>query len=351
MINRLFSRLARLSQPAALSLCLIASTLWMLPRFGRADSVFGFSFRHLTTSTIGDAEQYIYMVEWFRGGALHAVWPWALRPVSPWLASLLPMDAMSGLALVGLVGALAAVAAVFLICRHVGADIPAATIATLCFGLSFPMFYYSTVGMVDGISLGLSAIAVLLTVRRQYVWCALAMGIAVLNKETTLATLSFVVPMIIYQEQQQWHVGARAVVGVILAALAGYWISRNLFAAPLIEHGYWKLWRWSIFLTNFERPRFYLTQIGGLGVQSFIVIALWLREFSLRPAYWLDPWKLGLAGCGAIMLYSMQDGMTDGRYLWFGQIFTSVVMAKLLSGSAMAGHGDHALGHTRARPS
>lgn len=304
----------------------------MLPRFARTDSLFGISFKFLTTQGLADAQHYIGMVEWFRGAPLKTPWPFSLRPMSPYLASLLPLDPLWGLALVGLVGGIIGVAAMFQICRDLGAGIEAATLATLTFALSFPMFYYPTIGIVDPITIGLSCVAVLTTIRKKYLLSAAVLTVAVYNKETALVALGFIVPWILIHGE-----GQSRIAWALLAALAGictYWAAHTVLAPPVAKIGQWDIIDLERLMTNFYRPRFYITQVLAIGIQGAVVIAIWLRSFTWTWAYFIDPWKLGYGAAVALMVYSMQQGTmeggTDGRFLWYGQVYTTAMLAKVI---------------------
>ena len=122
MIDAPGARLPARTSLAILSLSMLAGLIAMLPRFARQDRLFGWSFQHLTTTTLGDAEYYIQMVQHYRGLGLPPRWPFAFRPLTPYLASWLPFEPLTALAIVGLTGGLVAIIAVFLVCRELSTD-------------------------------------------------------------------------------------------------------------------------------------------------------------------------------------------------------------------------------------
>ena len=330
MIDARSAKLSARTSLAILSLTLLAGLIAMLPRFARQDRLFGWSFQHLTTTTLGDAEHYIQMVQHYRGLGLPPGWPFAFRPLTPYLASWLPFEPVTALAIIGLAGGLLAILAVFLICRELSCDWRAIATSTGLFALSFPMFYYATVGITDAMSIGLSALAVWLCLRRLDHLAIAALVLSIVNREASLITIAFLVPAILSR-----GLAARNVVtaiAVIAAALAAVWITRMYLSPPLSTRGLaWALWDWPEFSDNLIRPRFYVTQIAGLGLQGLIVIACWLRGFKLDLDYFLDPWKWGVAAGFAMVLYGMNSGPMDGKFLWTTQVYTCAVLTQLLT--------------------
>ena len=69
----------------------------------------------------------------------------------------------------------------------------------------------------------------------------------------------------------------------------------------------------------------------SFGVQSAVIVYLWLREFRFSQDYFADPYKWGFATAFALAVYGYFVGQTDGRFIWYGQIFTTPVLAIVIA--------------------
>lgn len=307
----------------------LASIACMLPRFGRADTVLGVGFQSLTSTTLGDAEFYARDVLYYRGLGPPGEAPFALRPMSSWLASFLPLEPFAALAMVGMAGVLIGVTAMYLLSRRVSGDEGAAFLATLTFGCSFPVFYYATVATVDPLTVGLATASVALLVHDRFWLAALAGMLAVGNKEVGILVVGFAVPFLLLDARKA--LGSRLLHAAVLtaAALLGWYLSRKL-APPGITAYSWPM-DFQHGINNFLRVKTTGAIVLSLGIQSAVVLFVWLRELRLDWDYLADPYKWGFATCLALVGYGYLVGQTDGRFIWYGQIFTTVVLAGLIS--------------------
>lgn len=312
-----------------LSLIWLASIVCMTPRFARQDSLLGMSFRPLTSDTLGDSGHYAMSVLYYRGLGPPGESPFSLRPLSPYLASFLPFEPFTALALIGMLGILIGVTAMYFLARRVSGDERAALVVTLLFGFSFPVFYYSSVSIVEGLTFGLVALSVMLLVYERPMLAALAAMVAVGNKEVGIQVVGFSVPFILLNERKGF--GRRVVEVVVFAgaALLGWYLSRKL--APASISGYSWPMDFTHAINNLMRVKTTGAILLSLGIQSVVVIFFWVRDFRLDWSYLSDPYKWGFATCVALAVYGYMVGQTDGRFIWYGQIFTTVVLAGLVS--------------------
>ncbi len=305
-----------------------AAVVWALPRFNRADSIFGFSIRRFTSSSSGDSDQYVALVRWFRGlgGAVDA--PFAFRPLAPWLASRLPAEPMTALNLVALLSIFLGTASVFAIAHRTrGGDLRVATLAGLLFGLSFQVFYYGATGQIDAVSIGLSALSVALLVHEQLAASLAVFFIAMLAKETSIA----IAPFLFLFTFPRSRARAAVVAGVVAAAtVASIAIVHRV--GPAVPNAYSWAPNTAELLENLARKRMYATFLLGVGIQGAAHVVAAARERGRSPwARLFDPWTVGFATSLALFAFALTTAWADARFLWSGQIFTSVTAAALLA--------------------
>lgn len=306
-----------------------AAILWMGPRFARSDSVLGWSFQEYTTFTLGDAVHYVDMVQYYRGLGPPCLAPFSLRPLTPFLASFLPLEPYAALAVVSAVGVLIAIAAMHHLTRHICGDDPSAFLATLTFSLSFPVFYYATPSMVEGLTLGFATLSVLMLVQRRFLLAVLAALFAAGNKEVGIVVIGFGVPYLLLEARGTIDKRLFRAAVYAAAALFGWYLSRKL-APPDVSSYTWPMdWSWVVFNTDRIRTRWALAL--SFGIQGYIVFYVWLRQFQLTTQYIFDPFKWGAGTCAALMVYGYLTGQTDGRFIWYSQIFTTPVLAAIIA--------------------
>lgn len=315
---------------ARLTLVVVATLLWLIPRFARQDSIFGLSFAGLTGSDLGDAAEYIRYTDFFRSGGALPDPPFVFRPIMPAVASLLPWDPLVSLSAVGVACIIFAAGFVLAVCYEITNDLDASTLGALMFSLSFPTFYYSSIGIVDPLSVALCALAALLVIRRAVLWSAFVFALAVLSKESTISALPFFV-VFVATDQGARTSKAFAAGSFLLFAILSFWASRNVF----IPAGVATMHNWPIGMDitweNLSRARTYATLLLGVGLQGFIAVYWWIKRLTGRLSYLADPFMWGGIGSIVLFSYSILSAYSDARFLWVGQIFTSVVAADVIS--------------------
>lgn len=306
-----------------------AAILCMTPRFARTDTILGMSFRWLTTETLGDAGEYAQSVLYYRGLGPPGESPFSLRPLTPWLASFLPLEPFSALAVVGAAGILIGVTAMYALALYHSGDGKAAFLTTGLYATSFPVFYYTTVGTVDPLTFGLATLSVaLIAVFDRPLLAILVAGLAAANKEVGLVAVGFGVPFLLLDARRAIPARIALAAVMISAALLGWYLSRRL--APPVEAFSWPL-LWSAAYDNLMRLKTTGALILSFGIQSAIIVYLWLRAFRFDWTYLSDPYKWGFATAFALGVYGYFVGQTDGRFIWYGQIFTTPVLASVLA--------------------
>jgi len=129
-------------------LILVSSlTLVCLPRFNRND----FLLQKYVGSESIDAEQYILLTQYFQGQDVEAKLdaPFTYRPLVPFIASLLPLNAKTAINIINLFSLIIAVIFLFKLLQILGINFRLNIIGCCLFIFSFPVFYYGTIQYLD----------------------------------------------------------------------------------------------------------------------------------------------------------------------------------------------------------
>jgi hypothetical protein len=301
-----------------LAACLAAVAM---PRFNLRDpGIIGRFTTSATATPYGlpiDVEGYVRLVRYYRSEAPadSMMSPYCYRPLVPYLASFIPTSALTAINLLDLIASFLTVIVINLLLRHFGVGNRSRTFAALLFIVSFPTFYYTTIGFIDPVAILWVALLLYLTSRNRFWLAAICSVLAVLTKETNLVFT--VLPglslwMAHRREARYWIPAVLAPPISAGAALA----TRGLTHFP--EQGFfWNMHLHSL-VENLSRPRVYLSLALTLGIPTALAIAAILRG---RPEqlYGRTNTKLLLCGCAlacSLYAYSLMAAYADGRVIW-----------------------------------
>lgn len=304
-----------------------AAVVWALPRFNRADSIFGISIRRFTSSSSGDSDQYVALVRHFRGLPSLVDAPFAFRPLAPFLASRLPAEPMTALNIVAVLAIFIGTASVFATALRTQERLQTATVAGLLFGLSFQIFYYGATGQIDAVSIGLSALSVALLVHERLLASVLVFFVAMLAKETSIAVAPF-----LFLWTFQRSRGRAVLLAAALAAVTVVSAAINHRVGPPVPNTYSWAPNTAELVENLRRKRMYATFLLGLGIQGVLhTLATVSEKGRSRWARLFDPWTAGFLTSLGLFAFALTTAWADARFLWSGQIFTSVTAAAFLA--------------------
>ena len=249
-----------------------------------------------------DADQYELLLEHFRGHETRGILaPFAYRPLAPFVASLLPLApraSMHAVNLLALAGAVYATDRLLLLRR---ASDRARLVAALLGVVSFPSFYYLSIGLVDPAAIFFVALgtwAMLADVR----WLTvLAVLLGALTKESTGVVLLAVALSL---RRPAWFA---VLVGVFLA---GTVIARTAIGLPP-----WFVWApsgWRIG-DNLTRARMWLSVAMSLGLPALLAIRSLVRE---RPRAEDMPLLFGAGAALVVTVCAVGVAHADGRPAW-----------------------------------
>lgn len=302
----------------------IALVLVCLPRFNRHDLGLELTpSQQSAAEVLGDADEYIALVEYFRSGAtgpgLRA--PFAQRILAPWLASRLPFEPMTSLNIVNLAALLAAMVLLDLSLGATGATNRGRWLGVGLFVFSFATFYYGTIGFVDPVLIGWLAAAQFCLVSNRYAWLMLILFLGGMTRETMLIFVPVLAVDVWFVRQTRprkivWvAAGFLAVVlGIAVARQVSPVTSDGLVAGPTLER----------LMSNVVRPRAWLSLLLTLGLAG--ALALWGLAM-VAAGRWTLPRRLlpmvaGFAGGLALFGVAMLTAYADGRFAWTTVVFT-----------------------------
>ncbi len=312
-----------------LAALMLAVVVVGLPRFNRHDWLIG-------TWTAGgrdaavhlaDARVYTATVRWIRAGAgsgagaagrdgLQAPFSW--RPLAPLVAATLPFDAMTSLNVVNLLSLAGAVLLLYRLQRRLALGGRDALRGCACFTVSFPAFYYATVGNVDPAFVFVLAACLVLIHDRRPLAAALAVGLGGLAKEGVILVLPSLA-VATWQARRSWRPAAAHAI----LALASWAVVQHAVRTfvPVPEQDWWP-WRMSAatLLANAQRAESWITlglSAATVAVPFALAAAAGARRLR-RPVFAPEhlPLWTGLAASLGYYGYSWLAAYVDGRMFW-----------------------------------
>jgi hypothetical protein len=264
---------------------------------------------------------YVYLTQYFRGETVEDPAnmrpPYAYRIAVPLVAAALrPLDERVAIALVNLLLLIATIPALYLIATRLGFSEAGRLLTTLLFPLSFPLFYYGTVGYVDAAAIAIIIFGWLAMLKRRYALLGIVVLVGALVKEVTGLLIPMAVVTRLWQQPKP-EVGRALVLGAVLLAvyLAALFGVRAIFQFGEYEYPGPSL---SAVLANVTRPRAMAAVILTL---LPLLVGLALLPAAGRVTMSPDrgdrfAWYVGIALSAAFILYSASMAYLDGRMAW-----------------------------------
>lgn len=285
---------------------------------------------------LGDAALYIRYVEAIRGtiDSLPPA-PFRYRPLTPLLAAPLPFEPMTAINVVNVLALFVGTWAMWIMLRGLGATERLAYVGCLMFVVSFPTFYYGTIGYVDPLAIALMiAVMAAVVAGRNLVVAALVVLAALSRESTVIVVVTAVAWLALVGRPRRelvrwglaWSIGFLATVAVIRIGLQG---SGTNVWEPSLDTA----------LSNARRPRTWLSAALTLGVPVAVIVA---RAPLLGR---LDRRFLVVFGLGGILsvalfAYALTAAYADGRFLWPMYVFSVPVAVLVLARPVDGGEPD-----------
>ncbi|MCY3837853.1 MAG: glycosyltransferase family 39 protein, partial [Gammaproteobacteria bacterium] len=198
---------------ALLVLCIVAAAV-TLPRFNRADWI--------VDAWTGDRalhhEVYVGPVQWIRGklglygypdvpGEQLLEAPFGYRLAVPALAAVLPFSPMTAINMLNVLFVVATVLLLYRLQRLLALPDRDALTGCALVAVSFPTFYYSTIGWIDPVVVFAIAACLNLIYERRHLAAALVIGVGFLAKENIIMVLPALAAGA-WQTSRSWKVAA-----------------------------------------------------------------------------------------------------------------------------------------------
>lgn len=323
-------------EPSLAALGLYLSTALMIVYL----TVDVFALDNVATS---DSARYIAMAD---GGIDDAIKPFRFRFLIPWLASFIPKvtgdpdrAVVIQFAVFNVIGMTLAAIAIYLIARHYRFGVSLSALAGMAVLVSYPVLRFGGAPMTDASAYGALAVALLLALKRQWLWFALAMLVGMLAKETTIygGLLAF---LAVPHTRDRWLVVAASAPG-LLAHIAIRW-----FIIPT-DDGY--SYGPSDVLDHFVglfRPAQLVTTAGQIATAFavlwvFAIVGVWANRIQpVVPQRLL--WALPAIGAISIVI-----GSNYGR-VWF-LAFPVIILFALCGAASICSTGEEAPSGTTCR--
>lgn len=284
-------------------------------RFNRNTLIFN---RHL-----GDAAHFISNVDYFRGDKISYTLgpPHNERILVTLVASILPFDAMTAINVVNVIFILFALYTLYLLLVASGIRDDLVWIGLYLFVISFPTFYYSTIGYVDSGVLAMIFLGLLALYRENHLLFLFSILLGTLAKEGIILLIPVALGFAYSKSQKKWVF--TAIAGLVLCIGISLAIKANMpstrFKNELI---YFKYLPWRL-ESNLTRSHFYLSSIWSFGIPGMVLLYFFYtkrRQILMRWKQDLPLW-IGTLGGWAMWFYSLFSAHSDGRFFWVTYCF------------------------------
>lgn len=303
-----------------------------LPRFNRHDFAIG-SITSNGIKELGDASQYISIVQYFRGdlGIEALAVPFTYRPLVPLVASILPFDPMTSINLVNLASMLICIVFMYKIFDYFGFSEAWKFLGGVLFVVSFPVFYYSTIGYIDASLICAITVGLYFVIEDKYGCLLITLCIGVFVKETIVILILVWVVYNVISKRFDLSEISRTIL-LIAAVYISYRIAKNVI--PLSQEYVWEPSVQSLFF-NIGRARTWLSFILSFGIPGFISVFLyWFRKdiFSSYRREVVLTMLIGLLLSLLLFVYSLLSAYADGRFVWVSYPFSVPLSLMIIKG-------------------
>jgi len=266
-----------------------------------------------------DTEMYANYVQYFRGlkhkGEGISV-PYTYRPLTPILASFLPIDSpIYSLIVLNLLFIYLTMYALYSIAKVLQLDFSFSVFAALLYSFSFPVFYFSPLGLVDVVCLFFICLGIYSVLSEKFWLFSISLVLGIYSKESILILIPFAV--IYYFQKYGWQKKFYLYsITSLLLYLVNFYIIRNYFAFN--DSFYWYIEIDAFWANLFRRG----TNIGSLltfglpGILSLIFIGKSIRNKASNFKS-IIPWAFGFMSALGLYAFAYFSAFADGRFVWY----------------------------------
>ena len=314
----------RVGVSVALLVCL---ALVVYPRFNRHDR--GPIMDHVVgrTSTgeqsMGDAPEYMNAVRYYRGEIPkdHLATPFAYRVGVPYVAARLPVkDPMTALNCVNGVGLALAIFFLHGAMRAIGFGFWTTVMGDFMSILSFPVFYYGAIGLVDPVAVTALAAGLYCLYRRHWLGLCGVIALGALVRETSIVLVVVAASHLLVTRPRNWRVT------MVLVALAFILPTLGIrMAFHDLPHYVWK--PTLSYLHQNLRLRTVVSIALSFGIPGILTLMWLLQKRSGARASLVSnpavcvPMFIGILCALGLTAFAFLAAYADGRFLWSITLF------------------------------
>ncbi|MBO9613488.1 MAG: hypothetical protein J7619_12370 [Dyadobacter sp.] len=301
------------------SVLLICFFLIVAVRFNRNDL--------LVKRSLGDAAFYIGNVEFLRGApvAFHLQAPFNERLLVTIAASQLPFDPMTSINIINVIFLLTAIWFLYKLLEHFGLDDKLVWAGLYLFVISFPTFYYSTIGYVDSGVLLMIFAGTYAIYKENHVLFLLAVALGTIAKEGIVLLIPVAMAYAFIQKNTRWYYSAAAglLLYLLVWGLVKKYIPNGHGNTPML---FWQPITWRI-VDNFTRSHAYLSSILSFGIPGALCCYYVFRFGGAIKSDWKVELPLWVGTLGGYLLwfYTLFSAHTDGRFFWVAYCFPIIL--------------------------
>jgi hypothetical protein len=312
---------------------IIILILLSFPRFNRND----IGIRSLTAGgigSLGDSADYTAMTLYFRGektvNDLRP--PYTYRPLVPFLAALLPLkNPMTAINLINLLAMILTTIFMYKNIAWLDLDLNYCIIGCGLFVVSFPTFYYATIGYTDPVLVCLLTIGLYLIFNNSWVLLASVIIMGTLVKETIIILNITLMVYLIFNRKIFIKQGLMLSSLMLLFFTVSYYFARRIIP---VDPGIGWVPSFERLIFNMSRTRCWLSFLLTYGVPG--ILALFI--FKYRTTIWFNKrftvtatLLTGILLSFVLFGYSMLAAAADGRFIWTSYPFSVPLAVIVLS--------------------
>ena len=260
-----------------------------------------------------DSYNYVQYVNYFKGEDVsnEITKPYTYRFLVPLLASILPFDSFTSLNLVNLSCEILTVLFLMYIFGAMGFSDKVKLFGGLIFAISFPVFYYGVVGLLDAPAILIITMGIYYILKSKVINLAVILIIGAMVNEKSILLIPF---FFAYTFKAKSIRSSFIQTGIMAIAF----VTANLIVRKLtINADSQFIWTISLdsLLYNLGRVRTYISLIltGGIPL-ALLLYSIPKFKKSENPNF---AFLIGVSMVILMILYSLTAAYTDGRFMWY----------------------------------
>lgn len=270
----------------------------------------------LVNRPLNDARYFIAYVEYFRGDVLSDV----IRPASNWrllvplVASVLPLSPLSAINVTNQLLLLLSLVILYQSMLLVGINKGYVWLGLMLFILSFPTFYYTTIGYIDPGVMFFVSICIYAVLAQKVAMLILGFTIGFLAKEAIVVVIPFAVVYQFMQGKPKKAIGLAILLTVLYVALS-YLVRQYAYITPGEKNNLFWVANSSNILLNINRINSLLAPILSLGLVGFLYALTIKYQTIIKSPLQLATLALVVTAI-AMYAFAFITTFADGRPFW-----------------------------------